>query len=159
MGRKSTKNNKNIYQIARDDAELTRAAVEDKTQGVLSANRIEHIENGSTNVNPEDIVIMADVYNKPELYNYYCRNECQIGARFVPEVQTIHDLPRISLQLLSGINTLDRDKDRVIEIVADGRISKEEKADFELFRQHLSDMSLAIEALKLWAEKEVHDNI
>lgn len=155
MGKKSVKENKNVYQQVRDDLGLTRAAVEDATDGLLTASRIEHIENGSLSAHPEDVILMAEAYNKPELCNYFCTNECQIGARYVPEVQTIHDLPQISMELLSGINALNRDKDRVIDITADGKITEDEKEDFELFRQHLSDMSLAIETLKLWAEKEI----
>ena len=155
MGKKSTKENKNIYQQVRDELGLTRAAVENATDGLLTASRIEHIENGSLNAHPEDIILMAEAYNKPELCNYFCTNECQIGARYVPEVQTIHDLPQITMELLSGINALNRDKDHVIDITADGKISDDEKEDFDLFRQHLTEMSLAIETLKLWVDKEV----
>ncbi len=156
MGKKSVKENKNIYQISREDLNMTRAAASDATDGLLSENRIEKIENGSLNAHPEDIILMADIYNKPELCNYFCTKECQIGKRYVPEVQTIHDLPQIAMELLSNLNALNRDKDRLIDITADGKISADEHADFEIFRQHLSDMSLAIETLKLWADKEMN---
>ncbi len=43
----------------------------------------------------------------------------------------------------------------MIDIAADGMITEDEKEDFERFREHLSDMSLAIESLKLWADKEL----
>lgn len=155
MGKKSVKENKNIYQISREDLNMTRAAASDATDGLLSENRIEKIENGSLNAHPEDIILMAGIYNKPELCNYFCTKECQIGKRYVPEVQTIHDLPQIAMELLSNLNSLNRDKDRLIDMTADGVISPDEKEDFEVFRQHLADMSLAIETLKLWADKEL----
>ncbi|MCR5486192.1 MAG: helix-turn-helix transcriptional regulator [Lachnospiraceae bacterium] len=154
MGRKSTKENKNIYQQIRDELGMTRAEVSDKTDGVLSESRLEKIENGSTGARPEDVIMMADAYNKPELCNYYCTKECQIGKRYVPVVETVHDLPQITMELLSNLNALNRHRDRVIDITADGRISDDETSDFNLFRQHLSDMSLAIETLKLWADKQ-----
>ncbi len=155
MGKKSVKENKNIYQTSREDLNMTRAAASDATAGLLSENRIEKIENGSLNAHPEDIILMADIYNKPELCNYFCTKECQIGKRYVPEVQTIHDLPQIAMELLSNLNALNRDKERLIDMTADGVISPDEKEDFEIFRQYLSDMSLAIETLKLWADKEL----
>jgi transcriptional regulator with XRE-family HTH domain len=155
MGKKSTKENKNIYQQAREDANLTRAAVEEVTNGVLYASRIEKIENGTLNAHPEDVTLMAEIYNKPELCNYFCTNECQIGKKYVPEVQTIHNLPQITMELLSNLDSLNRDKERIIDITADGKIADDEKEDFALFQQHLSDMSLAIETLKLWAEKKL----
>ena len=43
----------------------------------------------------------------------------------------------------------------LIDITADGQISADEREDFELFREHLSEMSLAIETLKLWVDKEL----
>ena len=76
MGKKSVKENKNIYQQTREDLGMTRAAVEDATGGVLSASRIEKIENGTLSAHPEDVLQMAEVFNKPELCNYFCSKEC-----------------------------------------------------------------------------------
>ena len=157
MGKKSVKENKNMYQQVRDNLGMTRAAASDASGGLLTESRIEKIESGALNAHPEDVVMMADAYNSPELCNYFCTNECQIGMRYVPEVQTIHDLPQITLELLSNLNSINRDKDRIIDITADGQISEEERKDFESFRQHLNDMSLAIETLKLWADKELQN--
>jgi len=156
MGKKSTKENKSIYQQAREECGLTRADVEDATDGILSASRIEKIENATLNAHPEDIIVMAQTYKKPELCNYFCTKECPIGERFVPEVKTIHDLPQIAMSLLSSLNALNRDTERIIDITADGHINEDEMKDFELFRGHLDEMSLSIETLKLWAEKELY---
>jgi transcriptional regulator with XRE-family HTH domain len=155
MGKKSVKENKSIYQQTREDLGMTRAAVEDATGGVLSASRIEKIENGTLSAHPEDVLQMADVFNKPELCNYFCSKECPIGRKYVPHVKTVHDLPQITMELLSNLNALNRDKERVIDIAADGKIVESEREDFEVFRQHLTEMSLAIETLKLWTDKEL----
>ena len=158
IGKKSVKENKNIYQQYREEANLTRAAVVDITDGMISENRIEKIENGSLNAHPEDIVIMAKAYRRPELCNYFCTKECQIGKKYVPAVETIHDLPQTTMYLLSSLNSLNRYKERIIDITADGEITEDERNDFEKFRSHLKEMSLAIEALKLWADKELSTN-
>ena len=155
MGRKSTKENKNIYQQIREDMKLSRSAASDLTDGVLSENRLEKIENGTLSARPEDVVLMAEAYNKPELCNYFCTKECQIGRKYVPKVETVHDLPQIAMELLSNLNSLNRDKDRIIDVTADGKIDETELEDFNLFREHLNEMSMAIETLKLWAEKEI----
>ena len=44
MGRRSTKENKNIYQLSREEADLTREAAAEAL-GFISADRIEKIEN------------------------------------------------------------------------------------------------------------------
>lgn len=110
MGKKSVKENKSIYQLAREEANFTRKAVEDATNGTLSENRLEKLENGTLNARNEDIIQMADLYNKPELCNYFCTKECLIGKRYVPAVQTIHDLPQTTMGLLSSLNALNRSK-------------------------------------------------
>ena len=155
MGKKSVKEMKNIYQPARDSIDMTRAAVEDATDGQLTANRLEKIENGTLCAHPEDVILMAKAYNKPELCNYYCTRECKIGEKYVPKVETVHDLPQITMELLSKLNSLNRDRDRIIDIAADGKITSDEREDFENFKNHLDEMSLAIEALKLWVDKEL----
>ncbi len=155
MGKKSVKENKNIYQQTREDLDMTRAAVEDASGGLLSSSRIEKIEKGTLNAHPEDVIQMAEVFNRPELCNYFCTNECPIGKKYVPQVKTVHDLPQITMELLSNLNALNRDKERVIDITADGKITEKEREDFEVFRQHLAEMSLAIERLKLWTDKEL----
>ena len=155
MGRKSTKENKTRYQLAREAANMTRDDVDEATNGAVSRSRIEKIENGQL-PQPYDVVELSKLYKSPDLCNYYCTNECEIGKKYVPKVETIHDLPQITLSILSRLNTLNSDKDRIIDIVSDGQITDDEKESFEEFKDHLLQMTEAVEALKLWAEKEAH---
>ena len=71
MGRKSTKDNKNIYQRSREKLGLTREAASDLL-GYISADRIEKIESEKSTPYPEEIISMADCYKNPMLCNYYC---------------------------------------------------------------------------------------
>ena len=70
MGRQSTRANKNIYQICREECELTRERASEMMTGV-SASRIEKIEYNLQDPTPYDIVQMADCYKRPDLCNYY----------------------------------------------------------------------------------------
>ena len=155
MSKASTKENKTEYQKVRESLNMSRADVENATNGALSSSRLDKIENNNQVPRPEDVVLMAKAYKEPRLCNYYCAHECEIGKTNVPSVDTVHDLPQITMNLLSNLNSLNKDKDRIIDITADGEISEEERNDFEVFRKHLSDMSLAIEALKIWANKQL----
>ena len=152
MGRKSTKENKNVYQIAREECEFTRTAASDETNRMVTEKQIERIENG-VRPYPEDVLFLSKAYKKPELCSYYCNKECAIGQAYNIKVETVHDLPRITLEMLSSLNTVNHDKDNLVNIAADGSISDEESADFSLFLKHLKEMSLTIDALRLWAEK------
>lgn len=86
MGRQSTRANKNIYQICREECELTREKASEMMTGV-SASRIEKIEYNLQDPTPYDIVQMADCYKRPDLCNYYCSHKCEIGYRYVPEIE------------------------------------------------------------------------
>ncbi len=155
MGRGSTKPNKNIYQQAREECNMTRADVENSSNGLITESKLVKIENETQSIHQDDVAMLAKIYNKPELCNYFCTNRCEIGQQYVPQVEVIQDLPQITMKLLSNLNTLNKEKERIIDIVADGEVSEEELNDFKQFNQHLKEMSIAIEVLKLWSEKEL----
>lgn len=153
MGKKSTKENKNIYFQSRENAGLTRAQASELI-GCISESKIEKIENGTTAPQPEDIVLMAEAYKNPRLCNYYCTNECRIGKDYVPEVQ-ISGLPEITLGILSSLNTLDKYKERLIEITEDGQITDDELPDFAKIADRLEKISVTVESLKLWIKDAI----
>lgn len=155
MGRKSTKENKNTYQISRENAGLTRDAAAEQMEYV-SADRIEKIESERSLPHPEEILAMSRAYKAPDLCNYYCSHECPIGQEFVPEVK-IKDLSQITLEVLASLNALEKEKNRLIEITVDGAITADEMADFEKIQAQLSQISMAIDSLQLWVQKAIAD--
>lgn len=155
MGRKSTKENKNTYQISRENAGLTRDAAAEQMEYV-SADRIEKIESERSLPHPEEILAMSRTYRAPDLCNYYCSHECPIGQEFVPEVK-IKDLSQITLEVLASLNALEKEKNRLIEITVDGAITADEMADFEKIQAQLSQISMAIDSLQLWVQKAIAD--
>ena len=112
------------------------------------------METGKTSIYPEDVVDMAVAYKKPELCNYYCTHECRIGQDSVPEVRS-SSLSEIVLAMLSALNSLDKQKDRLIEITADGEISDDELSDFAHIQQQLEQIDLTVESLKLWVANTI----
>ncbi len=48
---------------------------------------------------------------------------------------------------------MDRKKERLIEIAADGTISKDEIDDFVRIQKELERISVTVETLQLWVEK------
>lgn len=95
---------------------------------------------------------MAEKYKRPDLCNYYCANQCPIGQEYVPEVK-IKDLPQIVLEMLASLNSMNKRKDRLIEITADGTITPDELEDFVFIQEELERISITVETLQLWAEK------
>ena len=156
MGRQSTRENKNIYQQAREEKGLTREKAADLMPGFSSA-RIEKIEYETQEPTPYDVVQMADCYGRPDLCNYYCSHKCAIGARYVPEIE-ITDLSGIILETIAGLNDVQALTSRLIQIGRDGRITDDEIRDFALISSKLDAISLAVSALNLWVDKTAGEN-
>ena len=151
MGRKSVKENKNIYQTYRENAGLTREKASEAME-VVSETRIEKIESDKTIPYPDEIMAMSECYKAPDLCNYYCSTECPIGRKYVAPVQA-KELTQIVLEVLATLNSLNKDKDRLIEISADGEVSEDEEKDFSYIKDQLSKISLAVDSLQLWIDK------
>lgn len=151
MARVSTKENKNIYHKTREELHLTREAASELLES-LAPERIEKIENERCLPHPDEVLVMADKYKQPSLCNYYCANQCPIGQQYVPEVK-IKDLSQIVLEMLASLNSMNKRKERLIEITADGMISEDELTDFIFIQKELERISITVETLQLWAER------
>lgn len=151
MARKSVKENKNIYQRTREGLELTREAAS-QLLVTMSPERIEKIESERSMPHPDEVLLMSDKYKQPTLCNYYCANQCPIGAQYVPEIK-VKDLSQIVLETIASLNTMQKQKDRLIEITVDGKISGDELADFVHIQEELEKISVAVETLQLWCER------
>lgn len=157
MGRASTKENKNRYQLIREELGLSREKAGELLE-IISPERLEKIENERSAPHPDEVMLMARKYRKPSLCNYYCSNQCPIGQQYVPEVQ-VKELSSIVLEMLASLNAVHRQKDRLIEIAADGRISGDEIDDFIYIQEELERISITVEMLQLWAERMLANGI
>ena len=151
MARMSTKENKNVYQTTREGLKLTREAASDLLE-TIAPERIEKIENERSLPHPDEVMTMAQKYKMPSLCNYYCANQCPIGQQYVPEIK-VKDLSQIVLEMLASLNAMHKEKERLIEITVDGKISGEELADFVAIQEQLEKISVAVETLQLWSER------
>lgn len=153
MARSSTKANKTIYQRTREKLELSREKASELLE-VIPPERIERIESGKFTAHPDEVLIMAEKYHAPELCNYFCANECEIGRQYVPEVK-IKDLSQIVLEMLASLNSVKKRQERLVEITADGKIEADEVEDFIMIQEELERISITVETLQLWSEQKL----
>lgn len=156
MGRKSIKLNKSIYQLLREERGWSREEAEFQLE-FISADKIAKIESGKTQAQPADVVQMSEKYGHPALCNYYCKNECEIGKKYVPEVKINTNLSQIVLEILNSLNSLKKGKERLIEISVDGNIEDNEIQDFITIQRELTNISVTVQTLQLWAEKKLSE--
>lgn len=153
MARASTKGNKTVYQVRREELELSREKASELLESI-PPERIERIESGKYTAHPDEVIVMADKYQAPQLCNYYCSNECAIGKQYVPEIK-VKDLSQIVLEMLASLNSVKKRQERLIEITADGLIEAHEVDDFIQIQEDLEKISITVETLQLWSEQKL----
>ena len=94
----------------------------------------------------------------PRLCNYYCSNQCPIGQEYVPEIKA-KDLSQIILEMLASLNSMNKKRERLIEITADGTISGDEIEDFIYIQEELERISVTVETLQLWSERMLANGV
>lgn len=148
-----------VYKEFRKKYDLTRDEVSDKALSFgspLQPERLERIENGKFPITPHEVMLLSEIYGEPQLCNHYCSKECPIGEKYVPEIK-IKDLTQIVLEMLSSLNSMKKNQERLIEITADGIIQDDEIRDFVYIQKELERISVTVETLQLWVEKMLAD--
>ena len=159
MGNGGTKENQNVYFRARKEAAEYNERLSSREGAAellgISPSTLADYELGITKFVPVDkVVLMADLYNRPELRTGYCKYECPIG-KHIPLATSVSGIEGIALRLIREFDS-EKIKDmekKLIDIAADGIISEDEKPTLENILGRLDELSLAISELKLAGEK------
>lgn len=153
------KENTNVYFQARKeaatwDSRLFSRDFAAEQLGIASYTLGEY-ERGVTKVVPIDkVVLMADLYNKPELVTNYCRHECPVHG-FLPLATEDKGIQGIALRLLRGLDEddLEEMKDKLIDIAEDGKITEDEVPELKKIINQLNHIAEVISELKIVGEK------
>nr|DAL85238.1 MAG TPA: regulatory protein [Caudoviricetes sp.] len=157
MPKKATKAAGNVFYEARMEASTwndklaSREGAAEETG--LDRTRLAYIELGTINPHPEEVLILSDTYNAPELLNHFCSRMCALGVHTVRPVQ-LQELERSTLQLLSALGGIAALKENLVNICADGVIDEVERPQMEDVLKRLDDTAASIEALKLYYRKQ-----
>ena len=158
MGKKASKAVGNIYYDARCSAieSSDEFSSRERASEILhiERTRLANIELGNITPYPEEVKMMAQAYNVPELCNSYCARECPIGRGSVKEVQ-LDGFDRLSLRVLGSLQDIDKLKASLIDISQDGVVSADEEEKFNEIIDALEKISGNAKALQLWAKKNI----
>ena len=163
MGRGATKAAGNVWYEARmeaakwNDKLLSRAGAAEELN--MSEDAVKDAELGLNKCMPVDkAVLMADLYRKPELRNYYCLHECPIGRTLAISAET-PGLERVTLKLLKNLRVEDLEdiKEKMLDIAEDGKITEDERPDLEAILTYLDQVSKTVSELRILVEKALGD--
>lgn len=157
MANIAAKTSSNIFYKARYEAATHNEQLSSREGAAdimsIDRGRIYRIESGIANPYPEEVHLMADLYNAPELRNYYCREMCPLGCE-IPKVDMC-DLDRISIRALAAFRKVDETKNLLLDITEDGVISEDEREDMQKILDTLSELEAVTQNLKVWVKKNL----
>lgn len=158
MGRDATKAMGNVWYEARKEAAIynDRLASREGAAEMLgmSVSAVADAELGLNKCMPADkAVLMADLYRKPQLLNYYCKHECPIGCRHAL-AEEVRSLAQVTVEIIRGLRVQDvgEIKDMLLDIAADGVITEDEKPQLEKVVSYLEEVAKDINELKIISE-------
>lgn len=119
----------------------------------IDRGRLYRIESGLVNPYPEEVHLMADLYNAPELSNYYCTEMCPLGCELAKA--SVESLDRITVKIVSAFRKLDVTKELLLDITEDGIVSDDEKQDMHRVLESLEGLEGIVQSMKIWAKKNL----
>lgn len=119
----------------------------------IDRGRLSRIESGVANPYPEEVHLMADLYNAPELRNYYCTEICPLGCD-MPKVGAV-DLDRITVRALSSFKKISQTEKILLDITEDGVISDDERPAMQKVLENLGELEAITQNLKVWVKKNL----
>lgn len=158
MAKKATKAADNIFYKARMEAAACNDNLNSREGAAeqlgIDRTRLARIELGSLNPYPEEVLLMSDAYNTPELNNYFCSRMCPLGQQTVPAAELLR-LDRITIRILTALGNTEFIQKTILEIVKDGIVSEDEQPQVQQILKALENISKAAMEMKLWVEKNL----
>ena len=157
MANLTAKTSSNIFYKARCEAATHNEQLSSREGAAdymsIDRGRLYRIESGIAVPYPEEIRLMDDLYNAPELENYYCRTMCPLGNE-VPKAE-LADMDRITIRTLSAFRKIGKTKEMLLDITEDGVIDETEKPQLEEILRNLEEVEEIAQSMKLWIKKNL----
>ena len=120
----------------------------------IDRTRLARIELGSLNPYPEEVLLMADAYNAPELANIYCSRMCPLGKKTVPPAE-IRTIDRLTIRIIAALGEANEIRDAILEIAEDGKVTPDEKEQVLEVVSALKQIQVTAQELQIWVAKNL----
>ncbi len=121
----------------------------------ISRRRLEEIETGKREPYTDELLIMAEAYDAPYLIEHYCNHICKIGQKFgCKYVENKGDAYKATVMFIKSLKEAEQAKENILEILSDGKISKNEISMLDEAISKLNETMTDIINLKIALEKE-----
>lgn len=158
MPRNATKAAGNVFYCARKEAAKfndhlgSREGAEEETG--IERTRLARIEGGILAPYPEEVWMMSQAYNAPQLCNHYCTCICPLGKQTIMPCE-LRQLDRLTITVVAAMREAGRVQDSILNIAGDGKITPDEVPQLKQVVKHLAAMEQASAELRLWIAKYI----
>lgn len=158
MSKPATKAANNEFYIARmaatsfNDKLASREGAAEETG--IDRTRLARIELGSINPYPEEVLLMADAYDAPQLMNFYCSHSCPIGRQTVEPCKML-EFDRMMLRALGALQDAERIRETIVGIARDGQVGQDEAEKMREVMDYLQNVGAAADEMQLWIKKHM----
>lgn len=159
MGRGAINSTGNVWFEARMEAKKWNENLSSRAGAAealnMSEDAVRAVEKNLNKCMPvETAVLMADLYNAPQLLPYYCQHECPIGRTMPLSCEDL-DIDRVTVKLLKNLRVSDLEevKEKLIDIAEDGKITDDEKPEMKNILSYLDDLAKTLSELRTIGEK------
>ena len=153
------KGNENIYLRCRKEAAKHNERLNSREGAAellgVSVSSLANYELGITKIVPPDmVIIMADLYNAPQLKTHYYACEFLMGAG-APIATEISSIELVTVKIMQSLSSakLDKIKEQLLDIAADGVISESEMPVLQEIVNYLNNAAQTISELSLICQK------
>jgi transcriptional regulator with XRE-family HTH domain len=140
-----------MFRAARNAAGLSREEAAQKLY--IGSRTLADYESGRTIAPPDVVMRMAEVYQEPELTADYCSKVCPIGQVVAHSLERSEFAVTV-LRVLKEFADVEQLKDRLIHIAADGKLCRQEQAEFAAIMREMVELERWICELKYFALRQ-----
>ena len=124
----------------------------------IDRTRLARIELDSITPYPEEVMLLADAYDAPQLLNFYCSTCCPIGRQNVKPC-ALQEFDRVMMQALAALQGADKVSAAIISIARDGRVDPGEDVKMGEILAYMKNVASTAEAMQLWIKKNLKGEV
>lgn len=120
----------------------------------IDRTRLARIELGNIIPYPEEVILMAETYDAPQLANHYCSQICPLGKMTVPPAE-MRNLDRLTICIVTALGETNRVREMMLEVAKDGRITPDEYDQVKQIAEVLERIEIVAQETKLFITKNL----
>ncbi len=120
----------------------------------IDRTRLARIELGNLIPYPEEVILMAETYDAPQLTNHYCSKVCPLGKKTIPSAK-LRSLDRLTICIVTALGDASKIKEAILEVAKDGTITPDEYDKVKQIANALERIEIVAQETKMFVKKHL----